>query len=75
MLKLKPEILTKNGRKEFVVLTYEEYESVREYLEDAQDVLTLRAAKAKDADAPTIPLAEAKRRLGLNRRRVASRRA
>lgn len=65
MLKLKPEYLSKNGRREFVVLTVEEYERVREALEDAEDLRILREARRRNADSPTYTLAEVKRRLGL----------
>ena len=63
MLKLKPEILKKNGKKQFVVLTYEEYVRLRELLDDAEDQKSLRAAKARQAGAKRMPLAEMKRLL------------
>jgi PHD/YefM family antitoxin component YafN of YafNO toxin-antitoxin module len=50
-LVLHPEFLVKNGKREFVVLPYEEFEVLQEVLE----VLELREAKAQEADAPTIP--------------------
>jgi PHD/YefM family antitoxin component YafN of YafNO toxin-antitoxin module len=65
MLKLHPNVLKKNGRKEFVVLPYHEYEQIQELLQDAYDVRMLRAAKRKEGTKPSIPLAEAKKRLGL----------
>jgi hypothetical protein len=43
----------------------DEFERVQEVLEDARDLLELREAKAQEADAPTIPLDEVKKRLGL----------
>lgn len=63
-LKLHPEFLEKNGKKEFVVLTYEEFVALQEVLEDAQDLLTLRAAKAAKGDGPTLSLDELKAELG-----------
>ena len=63
-LKLHPEFLEKNGKKEFVVLTYEEFTALQEVLEDAQDLLTLRAAKAAEGDSPTLSLDELKAELG-----------
>ncbi len=60
---LHPEILTKNGRKEFAVLPYEEYVALQEWLADVEDLLDLRNAKDADRDAPTIPLAEIECRL------------
>ena len=39
MLKLHPEILMKNGKKEFVVLTYEEFVALQERLADEGELL------------------------------------
>ena len=41
MITLHPEFLTKEGKKEFVVLTYEEFVVLQEFLEDAEDVFDL----------------------------------
>ena len=64
-LKLHPEILKKNGKKEFAVLPYEEFVALQERLADAEDVLELRKAKRAEGRKKSIPLAEAKRKLGL----------
>lgn len=56
--KLHPEILTKNGRKEFAVLPYEEFLALQEWLEDLEDLVELRAAKESEQDMPGVPLAE-----------------
>ena len=60
---LHPEILTKNGRKEFAVLPYEEYIALQEWLADVEDLLDLRAAKDAEQDAPTVSLTEVESRL------------
>jgi hypothetical protein len=60
---LHPEILTKNGKKEFAVLTYEEFVALQEWLADVEDLLDLRAAKQAEQDAPTVSLAEVESRL------------
>jgi PHD/YefM family antitoxin component YafN of YafNO toxin-antitoxin module len=65
MLKLHPEILTKNGKKEFVVLPYEEFVAIQELLADAEDLLELRKAKASQRKKKSIPLADVKRELGM----------
>ncbi len=65
MLKLHPEILVKNGKKEFVVLPYEEFLAMQERLADAEDLLELRKAKRSQRGKKSIPLAEVKRELGL----------
>jgi PHD/YefM family antitoxin component YafN of YafNO toxin-antitoxin module len=64
-LELHPEFLTKNGKKEFVVLPYEEFEALQEVLLEAQDLVELRAAKTSEGNEPTISLEEAKKQLGL----------
>ena len=65
MLDLHPEILKKNGKSEFVVLPYEEFLAIQERLNDADDVLELRRAKAAEANEPMVSLSDAKRELGL----------
>ena len=65
MITLHPNILKKAGKKEFVVLSYEEYLKVQEELENYEDLKELRTAKAKEANAPTIPLAEVRKSFGV----------
>jgi hypothetical protein len=65
MIELHPEILVKNGQKEFAVLPYEEFLTLQEMLEDAEDLLTLRAAKRAEQDAPIISLAQIKQEYSL----------
>jgi hypothetical protein len=65
MLKLHPEILIKDGKKQFAVLPYEEYVVIQERLADAEDLLELRKAKRAESKKRSIPLAEVKRKLGL----------
>jgi hypothetical protein len=65
MLKLKPEYLTRNGQKQFVILTIEEFDRVREALEDADDLRTLRAAKQRGRGKPLIPHAQIMREFGV----------
>jgi PHD/YefM family antitoxin component YafN of YafNO toxin-antitoxin module len=62
---LHPEILSKNGQKQFAVLPYEEFAALQERLADMEDLLELRKAKRAEGKKRSIPLAEAKRRLGL----------
>lgn len=61
--KLHPEILSKNGRKEFAVLPYEEFLALQEWLADVDDLLDLRSAKDDEHDAPTISFAEVESQL------------
>jgi hypothetical protein len=60
---LHPEILTKNGRKEFAILPYEEFLALQEWLADVEDLLDLRAAKEAEHNAPTVSIAEIESRL------------
>ena len=56
MIELHPEIIEKDGKKQFVVLTYEEFLAIEEALADADDLTKLRAAKKDEHDTPTITL-------------------
>jgi hypothetical protein len=73
MLPLHPEIVKKNGKKQFVLLPYDEYLAIRERLEDADDLLELRRAKAKEGRSPTISLSEVKRRYPAKSRKLSTR--
>ena len=67
MISLHPEFLTKDGKKQFAVLPYEEFVALQEVLADAADLIDLREAKAEEASAGTVPLNEVKERLGLGK--------
>lgn len=76
MVKLRPQILKKNGRSEFVILSYREYQAIRELLEDAEDLRALQEAReADDPAAPGYSLEQVRVRLGLRAPRKARRRA
>ena len=66
MMILHPEILVKNGKKQFAILPYEEFLALQERLDDAEDLLELRKAKRTEANKRSIPLAVVKRDLGLD---------
>ena len=57
-MSIHPQIIEKEGRKEFVVLPYEEFLAIRECLEDYEDLKNLREAKAAEGDAPSTPLSD-----------------
>jgi len=65
MINLHASILKREGKRAFAVLPYEEFLRVQEELEDYEDLKALRAAKAREGDAPTIPLSKARARLGV----------
>ena len=66
MLTLHPEILVKNGKKQFAVLPYEEFLALSERLADAEDILELRKAKRAEGKKRSLPLARVKHELGLS---------
>lgn len=65
MISLHPEILAKNGKKEFVVLPYEEFIALQELLADLEDLRDLRAAKQESVGEPSVSLEEVKTELGV----------
>jgi len=63
MVTLHAQIIKKNGKKDYVVLPYEEFLKVQEELEDYDDLRSLREAKETEKDAPTIGMAELKKKV------------
>jgi hypothetical protein len=72
MIELHPEIIEKDGKKQFVILAYEEYLAIEEALADAEDLTELRAAKEEEHDAPSTPLEQVVEELGLHKWEVGS---
>ena len=64
-MRLHPQVIEKEGKKEFVVLPYEEFVRIQEALEDFEDLKELRQAKVEEAKAPTSTLGEVKEELDL----------
>ena len=64
MVTLHAQIIKKNGKKDYVVLPYEEFLRVQEELEDYDDLRSLRKAKETEKDAPTITMADLKKKVG-----------
>ena len=60
MISIHPNILEKDGIKEFAVLPYDEFLKIREDLEDYEDLKLLRQAKSEEADSPSISIREAR---------------
>jgi len=65
MITLHPNILEKEGKKQFAVLPYDEFLRLQEELQDYYDLKDLRDAKKIEKDAPTLSFDEAKKELGL----------
>ncbi len=57
------QIIKKNGKKEYAVLPYEEFQKIQEELDSYEDLRCLREAKITEKDAPTIGIAELKKRI------------
>lgn len=49
-----------------MVISYAEFLEIEEQLQELEDIKTLRQAKAVDADAPTLSLAEMRTSYGLS---------
>jgi len=64
MVTLHPQIIKKKGKKEYAILPYEEFLKVREEIDNYEDLRCLREAKEAERDAPTIGLAELKKKIG-----------
>ncbi len=60
---LKAQIIKKDGEKEFVVLSYSEYLNIQQKLEDYEDLMDLRKAKAETVNEPGIPFNEIKSKI------------
>ena len=62
---LHPQVIEKEGRKEFVVLPYEEFVQIQEALNDFEDLRELRKERDESLEAPTKNLREIGKELGL----------
>jgi PHD/YefM family antitoxin component YafN of YafNO toxin-antitoxin module len=65
MLTLHPKVLEKDGKKQFAVLPYDEFERMADALAEYEDLKDLRAAKRAEGDAPSKPLAKVRSELGI----------
>jgi len=66
MIEIHTQILEKNGKKEFVVLPYEDFIKLREELEDYNDLRMLREAKESEKDKQSVSLKDAKKLLNID---------
>jgi PHD/YefM family antitoxin component YafN of YafNO toxin-antitoxin module len=57
-------VIEKEGKKEFVVLPYEEFLQIQEALEVLEDLRELRAEREESVDTPSRSLREIGRDLG-----------
>ena len=62
-MNMHPQVIEKEGKKEFVVLPYEEFLAIKESLEDYEDLKDLREAKADAGGDPTVKLSDVRKEL------------
>ncbi|MCK4620205.1 MAG: hypothetical protein KAT52_09685 [Desulfobacterales bacterium] len=65
MISIRPQVLEKNGKKEFVILPYEDFLKLREELACYDDLRILREAKKEEHNAPSVSFEEAKKILNI----------
>jgi len=61
---LHPQVIEKEGRKEFVVLPYDEFLQLQEAVEDFEDLRELRKEREESMGMPTKSLKEMGKELG-----------
>jgi hypothetical protein len=66
VLTIHPNILERDGKKAFVIFPYEEFMMMEETIQDFEDLKLLLAAKAEEANAPAVPLADVKKDLDIS---------
>ena len=64
-MKLHLTILSKNGKKQFAILPYEEFVTLQHRLANLEDLTALRKAKCSEGRKLTIPLQDAKKSLDI----------
>ena len=60
MISINPQVLKKNGKKEFVILPYEDFLKLQEELSCYDDLRILREAKKEEQNAPSVSFEETK---------------
>ncbi len=65
MISINPQVLEKNGKKEFAILPYEDFLKMQEELECYNDLRILREAKQEEQNASSVSFEEAKKILDI----------
>ncbi len=60
------QILKRNGKNEFAILSYKDFLNVQEILDNYEDLKALGSAKIKEKNSKTVSLKEAKKILRLS---------
>jgi hypothetical protein len=66
-MEYEPQIIKKDGANEFVVLPYNDYLKIKQALEDYEDLIGLRKAKADTINEPGVPFNTVKESLPINK--------
>jgi hypothetical protein len=66
MLKTKYDILTRNGKEQFVVIPLADYKALVELTEDEADHRAIQASKNRNAGKPLVPHNQVMRDFGLS---------
>jgi len=70
MLKTKYDILTRNGKEQFVVIPLADYKALVEVTEDEADHRAIQASKKRNAGKPLVPHHQVMREFGLSPTRM-----
>ena len=65
MITINPQLLEKNGKKEFAILTYKDFLKLQEELACYDDLRFLREAKKEEQSAVSVSFEEAKNILNI----------
>ena len=67
-MEYEPQIIKKDGEKEFAVLPYKDYLKIKQALEDYEDLIDLRKAKIETVNEPSIPFNKVKEKYSSRKR-------
>lgn len=62
-MKLNPTYIENNGKREYVVLSINEFASIQELLEDAEDILAIEKIKEEEKGIAPLSLGDVKKML------------
>jgi PHD/YefM family antitoxin component YafN of YafNO toxin-antitoxin module len=65
-LEIHPNYIEKKGKKEFVVISYDEFKRIEETLNDYEDLMELRKVKSKEKDKATKNIYQVKKELNIS---------
>jgi len=65
LIDIHPNYIEKKGKKEFVIISYDEFQRIKEQLIDYEDLIELRKVKKSEKNKKTKILSEVKKVLGL----------